>query len=176
MSPHAGYGNEDIYIYHRDRGGSKGGFRATEHDKREGFAINDLEATAREIQAWFFHDYVPAWVKAAIHKDGESLTFQYCSVPMYWNAFGVNDWLTTEAAVRQVIELQQREVQDQHYEDTDVSDRRIVAYNQNGGAVEVIWSRLRADQSEVMHLVPFEIARLKGKEWLTEKREIGRPT
>jgi hypothetical protein len=59
---------------------------------------------------------------------------------MYWNALGVNDWPTTEAAVRGVIDLQQRQLQDQHYDHTNVPDRRIVAYNENGGAVDVIWS------------------------------------
>ena len=128
--------------------------------------MSNLDATAREIEAWFFNDYVPTWVKAAVRKEGESFIFQYYSVPMYWNAFGVNDWLTTEAAVRGVIDLQQRQLQDQHYHHTNVPDRRIVAYNENGGAVDAIWSRVRADESEVMHLVVhFEIARLKGKGW-----------
>jgi len=78
----------------------------------------------------------------------------------------VNDWLTTEAAVREVIDLQQRQLQDQHYDHTNVPDRRIVAYNENGGSVDVIWSRVRADESEVMQLVVhFEIARLKGNGW-----------
>jgi hypothetical protein len=74
--------------------------------------------------------------------------------------------MTTEAAVREVIDLQQRQLQDQHYDHTNVPDRRIVAYNENGGAVDVILSRVRIDESEVMHLVVhFEIARLKGKGW-----------
>ena len=128
--------------------------------------MSNLDATARAIEAWFFNDYVPTWVKAAVRKEGESFIFQYYSVPMYWNAFGVNDWLTTEAAVRGVIDLQQRQLQDQHYDHTNVPDRRIIAYNENGGAVDVIWSRVRADGSEVMHLiVHFEIARVKGKGW-----------
>ena len=56
--------------------------------------------------------------------------------------------------------------QDQHYDHTNVPDRRIVAYNENGGAVDVILSCVRLDESEVVHLVVhFEIARLKGKGW-----------
>ena len=128
--------------------------------------MNNLDATAREIEAWFFNDYIPAWVKAAVRKEGQSFVFQYYSVPLYCNALGVNDWLTTEAAVREVIDLQQRQLQDQHYDHTNVPDRRIVAYNENGGAVDVILSRVRSDESEVTHLVVhFEIARLKGKGW-----------
>ena len=99
--------------------------------------MSNLDA-AREIEAWIFSDYVPTWVKAAVRKEGESFIFQYYSVPMYWNAFGVNDWLTTEAAVSGVIDLQQRQLQDQHYDHTNVPDRRIIAYNENGGAVDVI--------------------------------------
>ena len=112
-----------------------------------GFVMSNLDATAREIEAWFFNDYVPTWVKAAVRKEGESFIFQYYSVPMYWNALGVNDWLTTEAAVSRVIDLQQGQLQDQHYHHTNVPDRRIVAYNENGGAVDVIWSRVRVDES-----------------------------
>lgn len=85
---------------------------------------------------------------------------------MYWNALGVNDWLTTEAAVRGVVDLQQGQLQDQVYDHTNVPDRRIGAYNENGGAIDVIWSRVRVDGSEVMHLVVhFEIARLESKGW-----------
>jgi hypothetical protein len=128
--------------------------------------VSNLDAIVREIEAWFFNDYVPTWVKAALRKEGESFIFKYYSVPMYWNALGVNDWLMTEAAVREVIDLQQRKRQDQHYHHTNVPDRGIVAYNKSGGAVDAIWSRVRADESEVMHLVVhFEIARLKGKGW-----------
>ena len=122
--------------------------------------MSNLDATAREIEAWFFNDYVPTWVKAAARKGGELLISQYYSIPMYCNVLGVNDWLTTEAAIRGVLDLQQRQLQDQHYDHTNVPDRRIVAYNENGGAVEVIWSRVRAAESEVMQLVVhFEIAR-----------------
>ena len=101
-----------------------------------------------------------------MRKEGESFIIKYYSIPLYLNALGVNDWMTTEAAVREVIDLQQRQLQDQHYDHTNVLDRRIVAYNENGGAVDVIVSRVRIDESEVMHIVVhFEIARLKGKEW-----------
>jgi hypothetical protein len=106
----------------------------------------------------------PPTLEAAVRKEGQSFIFQYYSGPMYRNGFGVNDWLTTEAAVSGVINLQQGQVQDQVYDHTSVPDRRIVAYNDNGGAVDVIWSRVRADGSEVTHLVAhFEIARLEGK-------------
>jgi hypothetical protein len=47
------------------------------------FVMSNLDATAREIEVWFFNDYVPTCVKAAVHKEGESFIFQYYSVPMY---------------------------------------------------------------------------------------------
>jgi hypothetical protein len=76
----------------------------------------------------------------------------------------VNDWLTTEAAIRRVLDLQQRQLQDQHYDHTNVPDRRIVAYNEDGGAVDVFLSRVRVDESQVVQLVAhFEIARLKAR-------------
>ena len=50
--------------------------------------MGNPSATAREIEAWFFNDYIPNWVKAAARKEGESLIFRYYSVPMYWNALG----------------------------------------------------------------------------------------
>ena len=45
----------------------------------------------------------------------------------------MNDWLTTEAAVRGVMDLQQEQLQDQVYDHTNVPDGKIVAYNENGG-------------------------------------------
>jgi hypothetical protein len=46
-----------------------------------GFVMSNLDATAREIEAWFFNDYVPTWVKAAARKEGvfSSITASQCT-------------------------------------------------------------------------------------------------
>ena len=55
-----------------------------------GFVMSNLDATAREIEAWFFNDYVPTWVKAAVRKEGES--FISSITASHWNALGANDF------------------------------------------------------------------------------------
>ena len=55
---------------------------------RAGFETNNLAATAREIEMWFFDDYVPTWVKAAVRKEGVSFI---CKHPM--NTTGGGPWL-----------------------------------------------------------------------------------
>jgi hypothetical protein len=43
-----------------------------------------------------FNGYVPTWVKAALRKEGQSFIFQYYSVPIYWNALGMNERLADD--------------------------------------------------------------------------------
>jgi len=46
------------------------------------------------------------------------------------------------------------------YAYTDVVDRAVRAYHRNGAAIEVIWSRRRADDTEIERLaVHFEVIR-----------------
>ena len=46
------------------------------------------------------------------------------------------------------------------YADTAVPDRKVTAYNDNGAAIEVIWSRRRTDGTEIERVaVHFEVAR-----------------
>ena len=46
------------------------------------------------------------------------------------------------------------------YANTAVPDQKVTVYHDNGAAVEVIWSRLRADGTEIERLaVHFEVAR-----------------
>jgi hypothetical protein len=130
--------------------------------------MSGLTAVAKEIDTWWFHEYLPRWVAASSGESGEGDSFitQYWNVPLYANALGVREWLDTEEAVKDFLSFQQGALQAGHYDHTVVPDRKIVAYNENGGGIDVIWSRRRADESELQHLaVHFEVAKLKEKGW-----------
>jgi hypothetical protein len=45
--------------------------------------MSSLDATTREIEEWFFDDYVPTWMKAATREGGELFISRYYSIPMY---------------------------------------------------------------------------------------------
>ena len=128
--------------------------------------MSDLMQTAQEIKEWWFMDYIPRWVAASSGKSGEGDGFitEYWNVPLYANALGTREWLNTADKVRKFLADQQVELQVQHYDHTTIPDRKVVAYNKNGGCIDVIWSRRRTDESEVMHLaVHFEVARMEDK-------------
>ena len=49
------------------------------------------------------------------------------------------------------------------YDHTEVPDQKVFVYNENGAAIEVIWSRQAADNTEIQRLVVhFEVARIGG--------------
>jgi hypothetical protein len=59
-----------------------------------------------------------------------------------------------------VLEELQTRLRAEGYADTPVPDRRVRAYHDNGAAIEVIWSRSRADGTEIERLAAhFEITR-----------------
>ena len=61
--------------------------------------------------------------------------------------------------VAQLDELQTR-LRAEGYGNTVVPDYRVTAYHRNGAAVEVIWSRLRNDGTEIERVAAhFEVAR-----------------
>ena len=61
--------------------------------------------------------------------------------------------------VAQLDELQTR-LRAAGYADTTVPDHRVSVYHRNGAAIEVIWSRLRNDGTEIERVAAhFEVAR-----------------
>ena len=119
-------------------------------------------STCDEVTQWFFDDYLRTWigVGAGTIARGPEFILDYWSAPLYWSDEEGSRWFTdAPAVVAQLHELQTR-LRAEGYADTVVPDHRVTVYHRNGAAVEVIWSRLRADGSEIERVaVHFEVAR-----------------
>jgi hypothetical protein len=59
-----------------------------------------------------------------------------------------------------LLDALQTRLRAEGYADTAVPDRRVTVYHDNGAAIEVIWSRLRTDGTEIERLAAhFEVTR-----------------
>jgi glyoxylase-like metal-dependent hydrolase (beta-lactamase superfamily II) len=110
-----------------------------------------IERTRAEVTAWFFEDYLPRWVAVANGTSGEGPEFihGYWGTPMHVTALDQAFWCLGDDAVLSFLELNHASLRDTGYDHTVVPDRRVIVYNPVGAAIEVIWSRRRADESEV---------------------------
>jgi hypothetical protein len=115
-----------------------------------------------EVTQWFFDDYLPTWVgvgSGAIHR-GPEFILEYWSAPLHISTPASRVWLLDGDAVVGRLEETQSSLRAEGYSYTAVTDRRVTVYHEAGAAIEVIWSRCRADRSEIERLaVHFEVAR-----------------
>ncbi|MCW2654331.1 MAG: hypothetical protein QOE41_3366 [Mycobacterium sp.] len=115
-----------------------------------------------QVTRWFFDDYLPLWVGvgSGTIAEGTEFILDYWGVPLHhWTPDG-SDWLLDGAAVVGLLQRNYRRLRAQGYAYTAVPDRRVTIYHRAGAAIEVIWSRCRADDSEIERLaVHFEVAR-----------------
>ena len=111
---------------------------------------------------WFFDDYLPLWVgvgSGAIAR-GPEFILDYWGVPLHYCTPDGGRWLLDAAGVVRVLDRNQRRLRAQGYSYTAVPDRKVTVYHDAGAAIEVIWSRCSADDSEIERLaVHFEVAR-----------------
>src|SRR5580658_1464266 len=129
---------------------------------------NSLTLIAKEVSAWFFDDYLPTWVAAGASKapDSQNFILRYWGVPLYMDSLGMNAWAPTPQAVLDCLELHHGPLKHQSYDHTAVPDRKVTAYSENSAGIDVIWSRRRADESEIQRLaLHFGIARLVPGGW-----------
>lgn len=114
-----------------------------------------------EIDRWFFGDYLPKWVAigANVHADPEEI-LNYWGVPMHVASVHMSGWLLTTEAVLSLLEANHAPLRAAGYTNTRALEGAITVYNDNAAAVDVIWSRRRADATEIERLaVHFEIHR-----------------
>jgi hypothetical protein len=121
----------------------------------------ELDETYTEITSWFFEDYLPLYITAVATTNAPSFIADYWGAPLW---IGGDDGPVTLAAtsadVTAWFKITFDRLQAAGYTHTTVLDRRVVVFNKNGGAIDVIWSRRRADESEIERLaVHFVIAR-----------------
>ena len=115
---------------------------------------NALSKTANEAAKWFFDDYIPTWVAAGAAKgtDGEDFILKYWDVPLYTDGLGQNQWAMNAQGVLDFLGKNHGPLKAQGYTHTVVPDRKITAYSENSAGIEEIWSRRRADESEIQRL------------------------
>jgi hypothetical protein len=114
------------------------------------------------VTRWFFDDYLPLWVgvgSGTIAK-GPEFILDYWGVPLHHCTPDGGTWLHDAAAVVGLLERNHLRLRTRGYSYTAVPDRNVTVYHDAGAAIEVIWSRCRADDSEIERLaVHFEVAR-----------------
>lgn len=126
-----------------------------------------IAATHSEVTAWFFEDYLPRWVAAGSGTSGEPPEFilNYWDTPMHVTGLNHSFWCLDETGVLAFLALNYIPLRESDYSHTVVPDRRVFVYSQVGAAIEVIWSRRRADESEIQRwAVHFEVAK-SGQGW-----------
>lgn len=120
-----------------------------------------------EVEQWFFVDYFAKWVaQGAGHGDDAQFVLQYWGAPLHFNGLGIDMWFLDEAGVLTFLEMNQAPLRESGYTHTVVPDRRITVYSDTGAGIDVIWSRRRADESEILRVgVHFEVARTTEGQW-----------
>jgi hypothetical protein len=123
---------------------------------------NETETTTAEVTEWFFDDYLPTWVGVGCGAidNGPRFILDYWGVPLYEYSPDGGQWALDGDAVTRLLNATHTRLQANGYAYTQVIDRAVRAYHRNGAAIEVIWSRRRADDSEIERLaVHFEVIR-----------------
>lgn len=124
--------------------------------------LSSFADTRAEVTAWFFDNYLPRWVAAGTGASGEGPEFilEYWGVPMHVTGLDQTFWCLDDKAVLAFLEMNHGPLKSAGYTHTVVPDRRVFVYSRVGAAIEVIWSRRRADESEIQRVaVHFEVAK-----------------
>ncbi|GAA1908383.1 hypothetical protein [Streptantibioticus ferralitis] len=114
-----------------------------------------------EITNWFFEDYLQPWMTAVETSSDPSFIADFWGAPL---------WIGLEDGPAAVFNSPEEitgwfkdsfdRLQSADYTHTAVLDRRVMIFHRHGGAIDVIWSRRRGDDSEIERLaVHFIIAR-----------------
>jgi glyoxylase-like metal-dependent hydrolase (beta-lactamase superfamily II) len=115
-----------------------------------------------EVTHWFFDDYLTTWigVGAGTIKRGPEFILDYWSAPLSWSEDRGSRWILDPADVVAAQQQLHTRLQSEGYAHTAVPDQKVTAYHANGAAIEVIWSRQRADGTEIERVAAhFEVAR-----------------
>lgn len=120
------------------------------------------ERTAvREMNSWFFDTYLPDWVRMGANTDqAPEAILEYWGAPLHAASVNMTRCLHTGDQVIGLLRANQAPLQAEQYTHTVVLDRTVKGYNHNAGSIDVIWSRRRADESEIeRRAVHFDIHR-----------------
>jgi hypothetical protein len=119
-----------------------------------------------EMNHWFFDIYLPTWVAMGANAQASSDDIlNFWGAPLHAASVNMTKCLMTGDEVIGLLRANQDPLQAERYTHTVVLDRRVLGYNTNAGSIDVIWSRRRADESEIeRRAVHFEIHRT-GQGW-----------
>ncbi|MDT5129665.1 MAG: hypothetical protein QOI28_2037 [Mycobacterium sp.] len=115
-----------------------------------------------EVTQWFFDDYLTTWigVGAGTIQRGPEFILDYWSAPLSWSDDQGSRWILEPSDVVAVQQQLHIRLQNEGYTHTAVPDQKVTVYHDNGAAIEVIWSRQRADGTEIERVAAhFEVAR-----------------
>jgi hypothetical protein len=125
-------------------------------DAKSGTSVRD------EVTRWFFDDYLATLVgvgSGAIAR-GPEFILDYWDVPLHHGTPNGSVWLLDGASVVGLLERNFGRLRTQGYSYTAVPDRKVTIYHRAGAVIDVIWSRCRADDSEIDRVAAhFEVAR-----------------
>jgi hypothetical protein len=121
----------------------------------------EARTAVREMNHWFFGIYLPTWIEMGANaRVSTDDILNYWGTPLHAASVNMTKCLMSGEEVIGLLRANQDPLQAQHYSHTVVLDRRVLGYNQNAGSIDVIWSRRRADESEIeRRAVHFEIHR-----------------
>jgi len=127
----------------------------------------DHTAVQEEIRHWFFDVYFNHWVDVGAGRSDEGPEFilKYWGTPMYANVDEpeITTWMLEGKQIVEFLAMQHELLKAGGYDHTEVPDQSVFVYNKNGGAIEVIWSRQAADNTELQRfVVHFEVVKMDG--------------
>jgi hypothetical protein len=121
-----------------------------------------IASSVREdVTRWFFDDYLPTWVGVAAGTitRGPEFILDYWSAPLYFSTGQGGGYLLSASDVVGFLDELHARLRREGYAKTAVPDRNVTVYHDFGAAIDVIWSRCRADDSEIERLAAhFELA------------------
>lgn len=126
-----------------------------------------LASVEEEVRHWFFDVYFNHWVDvgSGVRKEGPEFVLEYWGTPMFVTASEpvISRWFMTGEEIVEFLVMQHKALKGAGYSHTKVPDKNIFVYNENGAAIDVIWSRQASDNSEIQRiLVHFEVAKVEG--------------
>lgn len=125
----------------------------------------DKKALAAELYEWFFNDYVPNWAAMGRGDQPEENILDYWGVPMHKSYAGSNEWLLESDDVVGFLASMHGPLRGSGYDHTVIVDPGVNVYSENAAGIDVIWSRRRADESEIERIAAHFELRLGGKGW-----------
>ena len=118
------------------------------------------EANA-EFTAWFDDEYMPAFIKAVGGASDPAFISSYWGSPLWvGNDLGPVSLAPTDDDVAKTFTAMTSRLHTAGYADSIVLDRRTVVHNRYGATIDALWSRQRADGSEIERVaVHFALAK-----------------